>query len=275
MRADDFSYLARLLRRRAGLILTQEKATLAMRRLEPVMRRFGFRSLEPLFKELRLDCEGLADAVIEAMMVNETCFFRDSHQFVRLQTHVIPKLMQARAHDKRLRIWSAAASSGQEVYSLAMMLDGLDLAARGWQVDLIATDLSGEALARAQAGHYTQFELQRGLSFEDIARHFRAQESGFTISPRLKAMVKFRRFNLLDSYGWLGDLDLILCRNVLFYFDPATRASVLDRMAETLSPDGVLLLGAAERVDGCSDALRESEAGFCALAQPPSLRAVG
>ena len=110
MRADDFSYLARLLRRRAGLILTQEKATLAMRRLEPVMRRFGFRSLEPLFQELRLDCEGLADAVIEAMMVNETCFFRDSHQFTRLQTHVLPKLMQARARDKRLRIWSAAAS---------------------------------------------------------------------------------------------------------------------------------------------------------------------
>ncbi|MEO7053475.1 MAG: CheR family methyltransferase, partial [Rhizomicrobium sp.] len=118
----------------------------------------------------------------------------------------------------------------------------------GWTIDLIATDISGAAIARAEAGHYSQADVMRGLSLEDVARHFRAQESGFVISERLKRMVRFRKFNLLDSFGWLDDLDLVLCRNVLIHFDRAARVSVLERLAETLSPDGVLLLGDTETV---------------------------
>lgn len=246
MTAEDFQFLARLVRRRGGLALTDGRGAALEWQLAPVMRRFGFRDLGALMKELRLGHESLSAAVTEAVTVNETSFFRDPDQFARLRDQVLPQLLAARAREKRLRIWSAACAGGQEVWSLAILLDGLALT--GWTIDLIATDLSGDAIARAEAGHYSQADVMRGLSLEDVARHFRAQESGFMISERLKRMVRFRKFNLLDSFGWLDDLDLVLCRNVLIHFDRAARASVLERLAETLAPDGVLLLGDAETV---------------------------
>jgi chemotaxis protein methyltransferase CheR len=244
MGEEDFLFLARLVRRRGGLVLADGKGALLKRRLVPVMRRFGFRDIAALMKELQLGHEALAAAVTEAMTVNETSFYRDLHQFIRLNDQVLPQLMAARAAEKRLRIWSAGCAAGQEVWSLAMILDGLAL--DGWRVELIASDLSADAMARAEAGVYSQYELMRGLSEECVARHFVAQESGFMVSPRLKRMVTFRKFNLLDSFGWLDDLDLVLCRNVLMHFERTAKLSVLERLAETLSPDGVLMLGDAE-----------------------------
>ena len=272
MTPDDFRFLARLVRRRGGLVLTEGKGAALERRLRPVMRRFGFRDPDLLMRELRLGHEPLAAAVTEAMTVNETSFFRDAHQFARLRHEVLPQLLASREGEKRLRIWSAACAGGQEVWSLAIMLDAMALT--GWTVDLIATDLSGDAVARAQAGHYSQADMMRGLSLEDVARHFRAQESGFMVSERLKRMVTFRKFNLLDSFGWLDDLDLILCRNVLIHFDRAARISVLERLAETLSPDGVLFLGEAETVEGLNTHYRElpGSGGFYARAYAPAMR---
>ena len=259
MTPDDFHFLARLVRRRGGLSLGNGKSAGLEQRLTPVMRRFGFREISALIRELRLGNDSLAAAITEAMTVNETSFFRDPHQFARLREEVLPRLLAARSEDRRLRIWSAACAAGQEAWSLAMMLDAMPL--HGWSIDLIATDICGDAVTRAEAGHYSQYDLMRGLSEEDVARHFMAQESGFLISDRLKRMVRFRKFNLMDSCGWLDGLDLVLCRNVLMHFDRAARVSVLERLAETLSPDGLLMLGDTESVQGCGDLYQEIPGG--------------
>lgn len=259
MTPDDFHFLARLVRRRAGLSLGDGKSTGLEQRLMPVMRRFGFREAAALIGELRLGNDTLAAAVTEAMTVNETSFFRDPQQFARLRDELLPRLLAAHRDNRHLRIWSAACAAGQEAWSLAMMLDAMPL--HGWTIDLIATDICGDAIGRAEAGHYSQHDVMRGLSEEDVARHFAAQESGFLISDRLKRMVRFRKFNLMDSYGWLDGLDLVLCRNVLMHFDRAARLSVLERLAETLSPDGLLVLGDTETVQGCADLYQELPGG--------------
>jgi chemotaxis protein methyltransferase CheR len=259
MTPDDLHFLARLVRRRGGLSLGDSKSISLDQRLIPVMRRFGFRETAALIGELRLGNDTLAAAVTEAMTVNETSFFRDPLQFARLRDEMLPRLLAARGEDRHLRIWSAACAAGQEAWSLAMMLDAMPL--QGWTIDLIATDICGDAVARAEAGHYSQYDVMRGLSEEDVARHFIPQESGFLISDRLKRMVRFRKFNLMDSYGWLDGLDLVLCRNVLMHFDRAARLSVLERLADTLSPDGVLVLGDTETVQGCADLYHELPGG--------------
>lgn len=259
MTQDDFHFLARLVRRRGGLSLSDGKGASLEHRLLPVMRRYGFRETSALIKELRLGNDTLAAAVTEAMTVNETSFFRDPQQFARLRDEMLPRLLAAHGEDRHLRIWSAACAAGQEAWSLAMMLDAMPL--HGWTIDLIATDICGDAVARAEAGHYSQYDVMRGLSEEDVARHFVPQESGFLISDRLKRMVRFRKFNLMDSYGWLDGLDLVLCRNVLMHFDRAARLSVLERLTETMSPDGILVLGDTETVQGCSDLYHELPGG--------------
>ena len=246
MLPSDFAFLARLVHRRSGIALTESCHALIERRLAPAMHRFGFKDLNQVLRELRLGREALAVAVTEAMTVHETSFFRDSEFFRCLGAEILPVLIRSRATEKRLRIWSAACAAGQEPYSLAMMLDSMGLASAGWTIDLIATDISAEAIARAERGHYNFFETQRGLREADLAGWFQPGDIGHSIAGHIRRMVNFRRFNLLDSYGWLDDIDLVLCRNVLIYFDGVTRASVLERIADVLAPEGVLGLGDAE-----------------------------
>lgn len=222
---EDFLFLARLLRRRSGLSLTPEKLSLVERRLIPVMRRFGFRSTTGLVAELRHGRDSLAAAVTEAVTVNETSFFRDAKVFDHFAKVLLPGMLAMRGTSRRLRIWCAAASSGQEAYSIAMVLDDLGLAAAGWSVDLIATDLSREAIARAAEGRYDALEMARGLDEDQRTRWFRHEGEHWCVAPHLRRMVDFRAFNLLDSLGWLDDLDFVFCRNVLFYFDRAARAA--------------------------------------------------
>lgn len=247
--AGDFAFLARLLNRRAGLLLTHDKIGLVERRLLPVMRRFDFKDMAALLHELRLGREALAEAVTEAMCVNDTAFFRDPDLFRRLLERVLPRLAAQRAAEKRLRLWSAAVATGQEAYSLAILLTEMGLAREGWSIELIATDLSAEAIERAERGRYAGHEIERGLD-PRMVRWFRRDGGEWVVDAALRRMISFRRFNLLDSFGWLDDLDLILCRNVLMYFDHATRAGVLARMTDTLSGDGVLVLGETEVADG-------------------------
>ncbi len=247
MAPDDFAFLARLLRRRSGLQLPLEKRALIERRLAPVMRRFDFRDLEGLLRELRLGREALAEAVTEVMTVNESSFFRDPALFAAFESRVLPRLLAAR--DRRLRIWSAACACGQEAYSIAILLAQMGLARQGWSIELVATDLSADAIARAEAGRYAACEIARGLNAHAL-RWFRRDGTEWVADDALRRMVSFRRFNLLDSYGWLDDLDIVFCRNVLMYFDPSTRMDVLARMADAMAPDGVLLLGETEMPEG-------------------------
>lgn len=253
---DDFDFVARLLRRRSGLVLTPEKADLFDRRVRPVLHRFGFKTISQLVRELRLGNDSVAAALTEAITVNDTAFFRDPAQFDSLRS-LLPGLLAAREDSKRLRIWSAACATGQEAYSIAMLLDEMNLAAQGWTIDLVATDISGEALARAERGHYSPFEVQRGLGLGQLARAFTSEKGGFTVCERLRRMVTFRRFNLLDSFGWLDDLDLVFCRNVLIYFDRTTKRDIIERIADTLGENGILLLGDADLPQALTPALQE------------------
>ena len=246
---EDFAFLARLLRRRSGLSLSPAKLELVQRRLTPVMRRFGFKDATALVHELRLGQESLARAVTEAVTVHDTSFFRDERAFARFKNELLPALLARRARQKRLRLWCAACATGQEAYSIAMILDGLGLQAAGWSLDLIATDLSAEAVARAEEGRYDGEEMARGLTSDQRAFWFRPSGEQWQVADHLRRMVDFRVFNLLDSYGWLDDLDFVFCRNVLMYFDRAAKASVLERIADTLAPDGFLLLGETETAE--------------------------
>ena len=243
---DDFAFLARLVHRRSGIVLTENRRALIERRLAGVLDRFGLKDLSQVLRELRLGSEAIASAVTEAMTVSETSFFRRSDFFHRLGAEIIPALVEARKTQKRLRIWSAACATGQEAYSLAMILDSIGLAAEGWTIDFLATDISSEAIARAERGHYNFFETQRGLSEAHLTVWFKPDETGHNIAEHIRRTVTFRRFNLLDSYGWLDDIDLVLCRNALIYFDGPTQTQVLDRMADVLAPHGILGLGDAE-----------------------------
>jgi len=258
---EDFAFLARLLRRRSGLSLTPAKLELVERRLSPVMRRFGYRDATALVHELWLGQENLARAVTEAVTVHDTSFFRDQAAFARFKQDLLPAMLSRRARQKRLRLWCAACATGQEAYSIAMILDGMGLQAEGWSLDLIATDLSGAAIARAEEGRYDAEEMKRGLTADQRVFWFRPSGEQWQVAEHLRRMVDFRVFNLLDSYGWLDDLDFVFCRNVLMYFDRAAKASVLERIADTLAPDGLLLLGEAETTEPLSNLFTESGDG--------------
>ncbi|MBU6299390.1 MAG: protein-glutamate O-methyltransferase CheR, partial [Alphaproteobacteria bacterium] len=207
MNQKDFAYLAEVLRKRSGLSLTEKKSHLVASRLAPVMRRFGFKDLCSLLHELRHGHEALVSAVIEAMTVNDSAFFRDRKTFEEFRDIVLPDLLVARARSKRLRIWCTACAAGQEPYSIAMILNDSKLAALGWTIDVIATDLSSEMIARAQDGLYSQFEVQRGLPIRRLVGNFTQEGNSWRISENLRRMVDFRAFNLLDSFGWLGEID--------------------------------------------------------------------
>jgi chemotaxis protein methyltransferase CheR len=253
MQQDDVAYLAQMLRRRSGLTFTQPKPHVIGSRLAPVMRRFGFKDLHSLVSELRHGRDALARAVTEAMTTNESSFFRDRATFEQFRDTVLPALMQRRAAAKKLRIWCAACAAGQEAYSIAMLFDDLKLRADGWMTDIIATDISSEMVERAEQGLYSHFEVQRGLPIRRLVENFTQEGSNWRINEPLRRMVTFRQFNLLDSFGWLDDIDIVFCRNVLMYFDNKTKVGVLDKIAEVLVPDGYLLLGPIETAQGMSN----------------------
>jgi chemotaxis protein methyltransferase CheR len=253
MSPTDFSFIARLLKERSGLVLMQDKAYLLESRLLPITRRRNLRSLEELVAALRRGDDALARAVVEAMTTNESSFFRDIKPFDQFRTFVLPQLMKARAQNRALRVWSAACSSGQEPYSLAMILTEEKAKMASWQVEILATDLSTEILEKAQAGLYSQFEVQRGLPIQLLVKYFRQQGENWVIDPSIRSMVKYRVVNLLDEVTHLGQFDVIFCRNVLIYFDMVTKTKVLERLSRVLRPDGYLFLGGAETIIGLTD----------------------
>ena len=254
MNSADFDFICRLLKERSGLLLASDKAYLLESRLLPVVRRRNMKSLDDLVASLRqrLEEETVRD-VVEAMTTNESSFFRDLKPFEQFRDFLLPELMKGRAGKRTLRIWSAACSSGQEPYSLAMLLSEHKEKLAGWQVEIVATDLSTEILEKAQAGLYTQFEVQRGLPIQMLVKYFRQEGERWRIDPGLASMVKFRALNLLEDFTHLGQFDVVFLRNVLIYFDQPTKTMVLDRIARVLQPDGYLYLGGAETNIGITD----------------------
>ena len=257
MTPADFELLCRLLKDRSGLVLAADKAYLIESRLLPVVRRRNMKSLDDLVAALRTRPEEeMVRDIVEAMTTNESSFFRDLKPFEQFRDFVLPHIMKARASTRTMRIWSAACSSGQEPYTIAMILNEAKDALAGWQVEIIATDLSTEILEKAQAGVYSQFEVQRGLPIQLLVKYFRQEGERWRIDPGIRNMVRFRCLNLLEDFSPLGQFDVIFCRNVLIYFDQPTKTMVLDRLAQLLPPDGFLFLGGAETIIGISDKLQ-------------------
>jgi chemotaxis protein methyltransferase CheR len=253
----DFKFYEELLKKESGLIVTPEKTYLLESRLLPIAHKIGVQGLEGLANKMRTarDTE-LLRMVVEAMTTNETSFFRDNTPFQRLKEDILPYLIKTRGTQKSLRIWSAACSSGQEAYSTLMLLKEYGAALAGWKFEVVATDLSMEILAQAKAGAYTQFEVQRGLPIQMLVKYFTQQGDKWLIKPELKDMVTFKTANLLGDIGTLGQFDIVFCRNVLIYFDLATKGKVLSSIKNVTKKDGVLFLGGSETVIGVSDSFK-------------------
>ncbi len=254
MNVTDFEMIAQLLKKRSGLSLSKDKAYLIESRLNPVARKWNFAGFDELAQAIRAGKdEPLLVDVTEAMTTNESFFFRDQKPFDQFKDMVLPHMLEHRASKKSFRIWSAACSSGQEPYTLAMMLKENANKLPGWRVDIVATDISKEILDKARDGLYSQFEVQRGLPINLLVKYFKQAGDRWQIDAGIRQMVKFQEFNLLTNPSALGRFDVIFCRNVLIYFDPPTKTEVLAKLADLLVDDGFLYLGGAETVLGMSD----------------------
>jgi chemotaxis protein methyltransferase CheR len=253
----DYEYLRKWLKERSGLVLSADKQYLIESRLLPVARSAGFANLGDLVRALMLgNAEALARAVVEAMMTHESFFFRDKLPFDHFRQTIMPALIAARSNTRTIRIWCAAASTGQEPYSLAMCMREMEQKIAGWRIELLATDLGNDVLEKARQGLYSQFEVQRGLPIQLLIKHFTQVGELWQIGPDIRSMVKYQQLNLLADFAKLGRFDLILCRNVLIYFDTETKISVLNRLARSTASDGYLMLGAAETVVGLTNSFK-------------------
>ena len=257
LRPDDFDFVARMLKERSGLVIGRDKAYLLESRLMPLARKRGLKSLEELVGSMRSSRdEGLMRDVTEAMTTNESFFFRDIKPFDQFRDVVLPQMMQQRSSKRTIRIWSAACSSGQEAYSLAMMLKENSAKLAGWRIEIVGTDISVEMLEKAKAGLYSQFEVQRGLPIQMLVKYFKKKDESWQIDSALRGMVQFKEYNLLHDLRTLGQFDIVFCRNVLIYFDQGTKGRVLESISKQMPDAGILYLGGAETVLGISDRFR-------------------
>ena len=252
--ADDFQIVQKFLLENSGISLAPGKEYLVEGRLQPLVYSEGFDDIHVLVVALNKNSESdLGKKVIEALTTNETSFFRDKHPFETLKTAIIPELLKKTQANKKIQIWSAASSSGQEPYSLCMLLRELGDVLAGWRVEIIGTDLSSDILTKAESGVYTQFEVQRGLPITMLVKSFKQDGDQWIIDSSIRSMVQYRQFNLLDSMASLGEFDMVFCRNVLIYFDNPTKGKVLEQMNTIMRPHAYLFLGGAETVIGITD----------------------
>nr|WP_233287420.1 protein-glutamate O-methyltransferase CheR [Bradyrhizobium oropedii] len=252
----DYEYLRKLLKERSGLDLSADKQYLVESRLLPLARRSNLAGIPELVQRMKGGAELLTSEVVEAMTTNETFFFRDKIPFDHLKDAVLPALARARAARRSLRIWCAASSTGQEPYSIAMLLKEMTALFSGWRIEIIATDLSQAVLEKSKAGLFSQFEVQRGLPIQLLVKYFVQKGELWQLNADIRSMVQHRQLNLLQDISHLGTFDVIFCRNVLIYFDQQTKASIFGKVARMLEPDGVLALGAAESVVGITNLFR-------------------
>lgn len=244
----EFTFLAREVKARTGAVLTREMGAAAVNRLAPLARREGYTSVSEFLNAARIKQDAkLWGPIAEALVQTETRFFRDKPAFERLRTSLLPDIAVRRGIGAPVRVWCAGCGAGQEAYSLAMMLE--ELRAEGVMGDLLATDMSERMLDKARVGLYTQFEVQRGLPIRKLIEHFEKAGDLWRISDRLRSKVRFEQHNLLQDPSALGQFDIVLCRYVLTQFDPAMRTATLERLAQALAPDGVLVLGETEAYD--------------------------
>jgi chemotaxis protein methyltransferase CheR len=245
---DDFEYVSRLAHSESALVIEPGKEYLVETRLSPLAQREGFDSLADFVRNLRSEIKinGLHHKAIDALTTNETLFFRDFHPFEALRRSILPAVLEQRAAARRLTIWSAACSTGQEPYSLAMLLLEHFPQLADWTVSILATDLSPTVLKRAKKGRYSQFEVNRGLPASYLVKYFTQHEDTWCLKDEVKKMVEFRLMNLIQPWPVMPPLDLVFIRNVMIYFDVETKKTILRKIRTCLLPHGYLFLGTAE-----------------------------
>lgn len=250
----DFKYVADLVFREAAIVLDDKKSYLVEARLTQLARDLNLKDYNELIGQLRTkSTPQLVARVVDAMTTNETFFFRDAHFYEALKTTIIPELMHKRAATKTLRMWCAACSTGQEPYSLAMMMLSTFPELRNWQVKLIASDISETVLKTARNGIYNQLEINRGLPTSLRDRFFSSEAGNWVAKSELKQWLEFKQVNLKAPFTGMGSLDLIFVRNVLIYFNVETKKEILEKMTKLLQPDGVVFLGASETATGVTE----------------------
>lgn len=254
MSPEDYQFITSFLLDTTGLSLGENKEYLLEARLVPLAQSHGMNGVEDLVLALKSSIDpSLKKDVMEAMTTNESSFFRDRRPFDELKNSILPRLIEEKQSTKRLRIWCSACSHGQEPYSIVMQIRENFPELADWNIQIVATDLCTKALDRAQAGIYSQFEVQRGLPVQLLMKHFDQCEQGWKIKPELGTGIQWKHLNLLEDFQHLGMFDIVFCRNVLIYFKPETKKDILDRISLQMASSGVLLLGAAETVLGISD----------------------
>lgn len=246
MSPADFTFVAKLLRDRTAIVLEPGKEYLLDARLTPVAERLGLTTPAEFIDRLRRGDERLVTDLIEAMVTTETLFFRDVTPFETLRKAVLPELIAARRDTRRLRIWCAACATGQEPYSIALLIRQHFPELAGWTVEILGTDISRDVLARATAARYSQLEVNRGLPVAYLTKYFRQEGTTWLLADEVKRMVEFRPLNLAQPWPPLPPMDLVFVRNVMIYFDVEMKKSILSRTAEVMAPDGFLVLGGAE-----------------------------
>lgn len=255
-----YAQFAGLVRRRTGIVISDDKQYLVDQRLTPYAQTGGYATVEALLRAVVAGRDArLLDLAVDAMTTNETLFFRDATPFTALAD-----IMKRRASEPNaapLRIWSAACSTGQEAYSIAMTAAEVREAHPGLKVEIVASDLSARCVERARLGAYSQFEVQRGVSMHRLVRHFEQTDKNWRVRPALGRDIDWRVLNIMEPFGQLGVFDVVFCRNVLFYFDIAERRSVLERVAKQLHKGGRLFLGVSENVLGVTQIFTQAKDG--------------
>jgi len=278
MNPNTFAFLTGIVKQRSGGIIGPDQGYMLETRLAPLLKREALKDLEALATRLKAPrADTIAQEMTELLTTNESSFFRDGRPFEHLRI-LLPALHASRPAGQPLRIWSAACSTGQEAYSISIILAELAEANPGLKsrrVEIIGTDITTAVLERARAGVFTQFEVQRGMPIRTLMKRFTQEETRWRIRPEIAAPCRFEKFNLLGELRGMGRFDVVFCRNVLIYFDVPTKGRVLAGIAQLLAPDGALYLGAAETAMGVTNALvaKNGERGVYGVAEPVRLRA--
>lgn len=264
-----FNFICELIRNKSAIELDATKLYLVESRLTPVARSHGFGSIGPLVDELRKpNSQALTREVVEAITTHETSFFRDLNPFEALRLVLLPELIRQRSTTRTLNIWSNACSSGQEIYSVAMMLREHFPELGGWKIRLVATDLSQQVLKKAEQGLFNQTEANRGLPMPMLVKYFRREGLNWRINEEIRKMIEFKVINLIEPFPMLPSFDVVFLRNVLIYFSPQTKTEILKRVRTVIRPDGVLLLGGAESTMNLNVPYVRETVGACSVYRP-------
>lgn len=244
---DSIGFVCTLVRERSAIELDASKTYLIDARLSPLAKKLGFESADEFIQTVRTKRQvTLESNLVEALTTNETSFFRDMHPFEALRSHVIPEMIKSRSADRKLNVWSAACSTGQELYSIAMILRDEFPELKNWNVELLGTDISDQVLEKARSGQYLQIEVNRGLSASLLVKHFEKAGLNWRLRDEIRNLAKFQKLNFIERWPQIPSMDVIFLRNVLIYFSPENKRQILQKVRQVMAPDAVLFLGAAE-----------------------------